>query len=130
VSYNINHVHDISSGIYAKLRSSKGIKQKTKTYKVLSIVVISYSMDEYDSVSFEYENSSLDYVESVKDQMKKHTLTTKKNYAQNAYEYEDVSRSYVEEVALEESKDFTSTQGKKTYRLPGKNSNHFLSLST
>jgi hypothetical protein len=93
VSSNANHVHGISSGTDAKLRPSKGIKQKTKPSKVLSAVVISSSVGEDDSVSFEDENSSLDSAESVKEKMKKHALTTKENYAQNAYEYEDVSSS-------------------------------------
>lgn len=120
VSSNANPLHGISSGTDAKLRPSKGIKQKTKPSKVFSAVAISSSVDEHGSVSSEDENSSLDSAESVKVQLKKHALATKENRARNEYDYEDVSSSSVKEVALEESKDIAFTQGKQTYRLPGK----------
>jgi hypothetical protein len=56
-------------------------KQNTKPSKVLSEIVISSSVGEDDSMSFEGENNSLYSTELVKDKMKKHALTTKENYA-------------------------------------------------
>jgi len=86
--------------------------------------LISSSVDKGNSGFSEDEKCSLDSVESIKVQLKKHALTTKENHAQNVYEYEDVSSSSVEEVALEESKAITFTQGKLSVDLGARRIEH------
>ena len=82
---------------------------KKKSSKVFSVVAISSSVGERDSVSFEDENNSLDSTKSVKAHLKKHALAAKGSHSWNTYDYKDVSISSVEEVILEESKDITLT---------------------
>ena len=78
------------------------MNKKTKSSKVFSVVAISSSASEHDSVSFEDENNSLDSTKSLKAHLKKHALAAKEIHSQNTYDYEDVSISSVEEVLLEE----------------------------